>query len=149
MALPERKRIVHDLPSIIHGDEAIFFLTVCCEPRGQNQLCIPDVASRILDSIAFLHERGDWWMHFALLMPDHLHALVAFPSSRAMSEVVAQWKKFTARTCGITWQRDFFDHRLRGDESLRDKADYIALNPVREGLVVQPEDWPHLWMPGA
>jgi len=36
---------------------------------------------------------------------------------------------------GIKWQRDFFEHRLRSDESWREKADYILANPVRKGLV--------------
>jgi putative transposase len=65
-----------------------------------------------------------------------------------MRRVVTEWKKFIARSCGVVWQRDFFDHRLRSDESWRDKAEYIALNPVRKGLVTRPEDWPHIWMPG-
>jgi hypothetical protein len=50
-----------------------------------------------------------------------------------------------ARFC---WRRrGFFDHRLRREESLRDKADYILHNPVRKGLVARPEDWPRVWMP--
>jgi hypothetical protein len=35
------------------------------------------------------------------------------------------WKRWTARQMGIEWQRDFFEHRLRSDESLREKTDYI------------------------
>jgi putative transposase len=42
---------------------------------------------------------------------------------------------------GIQWQRDFFEHRLRSDESYREKADYILANPVREGLVKEVKDW--------
>ena len=46
----------------------------------------------------------------------------------------------------IPWQRDFFDHRLRHEESffLKKKATYIRLNPVRAGLVAIPEEWPHV-----
>jgi len=35
--------------------------------------------------------------------------------------------RFEARQ--INWQRDFFDHRLRGDEGWREKSDYILRNP--------------------
>jgi hypothetical protein len=35
-----------------------------------------------------------------------------------------------------------FDHRLRRDESLDEKARYILANPVRAGLVKREEDWP-------
>jgi hypothetical protein len=41
------------------------------------------------------------------------------------------------------WQRDFFDHRLRDDESFEEKAAYILNNPVRAGLVNRFEDWPY------
>jgi putative transposase len=43
------------------------------------------------------------------------------------------------------WQRGFFDHRLRADESFEEKATYVRMNPVRKGLVGRPDDWPHLW----
>ena len=48
---------------------------------------------------------------------------------------------------GIEWQRDFFEHRLRSDESWREKADYILANPVRKGLVAQVSQWPHVFLP--
>jgi hypothetical protein len=42
--------------------------------------------------------------------------------------------------------RVFFDHRLRREEKLSEKADYILHNPVRAGLVNDWHEWPHLWM---
>ena len=47
-----------------------------------------------------------------------------------------------ARTTGIKWQRNYFDHRVRKDESLVEKADYILNNPVRARLVTCAEEWP-------
>jgi putative transposase len=85
-------------------------------------------------------------MELLLLMPDHLHTLVSFPSDKHMMTVVSQWKEFLAKKLGINWQPNFFDHRLRNDESLRDKADYILNNPVRRGLVTRAEDWNYVWM---
>lgn len=147
MTLPERKTLPHGLPVGIRPDEAVFFLTICCEPRGKNQLCTPHIAPALLDAVAFYHQQGKWWMFFALLMPDHLHALTSFPNDNVMPQVVAAWKKYTAREFGIRWQRGFFDHRLRHDESLRSREDYICHNPVRAGLVARAEDWPYVWRP--
>jgi adenylate kinase family enzyme len=62
-----------------------------------------------------------------------------------MSDVLSCWKRFVARKTGIEWQKGFFDHRLRQDESLEEKTQYIRMNPVRAGLVQRPEDWPHVW----
>ena len=56
--------------------------------------------------------------------------------------LVTKWKRFTAKETGICWQRDFFDHRLRDDESFDEKAAYIRNNPVRAGLVSDTRDWP-------
>ena len=86
-------------------------------------------------------------MHVALLMPDHLHALVSFPGNEDMRRVVANFKEITAKRGGIAWQRDFFDHRLRGNESWREKWEYIAMNPVRKGLAVSPQEWAYVWRP--
>jgi hypothetical protein len=36
---------------------------------------------------------------------------------------------------------------IRRDENLREKADYILLNPVRAGLVDKPENWPFVFLP--
>ncbi len=79
-------------------------------------------------------------------MPDHLHALISFPYERPMKQIIADWKRFLATNLNIDWQRDFFDHRLRRDESFVQKADYIRANPVRAGLVSSIEDWPYFWM---
>jgi hypothetical protein len=41
----------------------------------------------------------------------------------------------------INWQRNFFDHRQRCDESLAEKFKYIRQNPVRAGLITPSEAW--------
>lgn len=82
-----------------------------------------------------------------LIMPDHLHALLAVPPDRQLARTIATWKSYQTKSLGIDWQSGFFDHRLRSDESLHEKAHYIRMNPVRAGLVQRPEAWPHMWSP--
>ena len=41
------------------------------------------------------------------------------------------------------WQREFFDHLLRSNESYKAKWAYVRMNPVRAALVERPEDWPY------
>ena len=59
---------------------------------------------------------------------------------------MSKWKEWTAKTLNIEWQRDFFEHRLRKEESFREKADYIFANPVRAGLVERSEGWPYFFI---
>jgi REP-associated tyrosine transposase len=40
------------------------------------------------------------------------------------------------------WQKDFFDHVMRSEESYTEKWLYVAENPVRKNLVARAEDWP-------
>jgi putative transposase len=78
-------------------------------------------------------------------MPDHLHALLSFARDQSMSRVIGDWKRFHARTNGVTWQEGYFDHRLRSDESgeqLSAKMNYMRRNPVAADLCDKAKDWP-------
>jgi REP element-mobilizing transposase RayT len=94
-----------------------------------------------MESAQHDHAAGKWFVHIFLLMPDHLHAIVSIPTDGSLPRQIAGFKRFTSRRTGIEWQKGFFDHRLRNDESLEEKAHYIAMNPVRKSLVNKPADW--------
>ena len=141
---PTRLRLHHDVPPWVK-DGSLYFVTFCTEPRGQNQLCHPDTAAKILKSAAYYHDTQRWWLKLFLLMPDHIHAMIAVPSEESLTTVVRMWKSYQTKNARIRWQTGFFDHRLRSDESEEAKTDYIRLNPVRAGLVSRPEDWPYFW----
>ena len=80
-------------------------------------------------------------------MPDHIHLLLTFPvTEKRLQTIISKWKEWTAKSLKIEWQRDFFEHRLRKEESLREKADYILVNPVCAGLVEKEEDWPYVFI---
>jgi putative transposase len=80
-------------------------------------------------------------------MPDHVHALFYLPEQEELDTIVRRWKSWTARMHGVQWQKRFFDHRVRHDESAEEKWQYIQNNPVRAGLVEAPDYWPHVWIP--
>jgi REP element-mobilizing transposase RayT/mono/diheme cytochrome c family protein len=144
---PQRKKLPHGRPLWLRPEDEIFFITVCCQERKRNQLCRSKIARAIFESVEFRNRNQIWWTHLVVLMPDHLHALVAFPYEQPMTQIIADWKRFLATKLDLDWQRDFFDHRLRRDESFTEKADYIRANPVRAGLVTQSDDWPYFWTP--
>jgi len=142
---PIRKRLAHDVPLWIDPSKARYFITVCCKRRGKNQLAISDPGYAVLETIIYRHARGIWYAHLALLMPDHAHLIVSFPQTEKRTQtIVSKWKERTAKSFRIEWQRYLFEHRLRKEESFREKADYIRANPVRAGLVEKAEDWPYV-----
>jgi putative transposase len=146
MTLPNRKSMDHTTPGWLRGSP-IFFLTICAAERGINQFCEPATGPAILDAAKFYHARQRWHLHLIVLMPDHLHALVSLPKPESLAQVVRSWKHYLAKQQGLKWQRDFFDHRLRSDESHEQKANYILQNPVRAGLIRSPELWSYTWEP--
>ena len=140
----ERKKLPHGIPSWVE-DGSEYFITICCTPRGHNHLCSEATAKIVHQALIFYQNRGDLWLHLLLVKPDHLHAILSFNRAVGMQKSIKEYKKYTAKAAGIQWQRDFFDHRLRNDESYVEKAHYIRMNPVRAGLCKQPENWPYVW----
>ena len=88
-----------------------------------------------------------WHVIAAVLMPDHLHAVV-WPSKRdeAIGEFSALLKRWMRTELDVTWQWQpgCFDHLLRSAESAQEKWEYMRENPVRGGLVARWEDWPYM-----
>jgi len=117
-------------------------VTVCCRKRGGESLIEPGAAQSLLNSVRFRNERRIWWCTAFVVMPDHVHGLIRFTGTGDMRSTIQNWKAWTAKSTGVSWQRDWFDHRLRGDQSEREKANYLWQNPVRAGLVDDAEQWP-------
>ena len=139
-----RKRLPHDGRPLVPGDPEgeVYFITICCVPRGVNQLATPEAWEILRGTIDHREHTGDLKCRLALAMPDHFHALMGFPGEKAMKVVVTAFKSWVAAKAKVKWQRDFFDHRIRSWESATEKSKYIRMNPVRAGLAEQPEDWP-------
>jgi putative transposase len=144
--LPHRKKLPHTPPSWVNP-RSFYFITICGVPRGENQFCLPEIGSSMLRSATYYHEAQTWYARMVSLMPDHVHAILCFPPDKGMKSVLRAWKSYQKREHGITWQADFFDHRIRNDEDMTETMDYIRNNPVKAALIEKPEDWPYLWMP--
>ena len=86
-----------------------------------------------------------------VIMPDHLHWLLALGDHADLSRVVQLLKGRSGRRVnqysgrkGSLWQQAFHDHALRKDEDVRKLARYIVGNPIRAGIVKRIEEYP-LW----
>ena len=82
----------------------------------------------------------------AIVMPDHIHLLIA-PVDReaAVGNAAAALKRFIRHELKANWQWQpaSFDRLLRSDESAEKKWQYICENPVWAGLVQESGDWPY------
>jgi len=146
MDLPNRKRLPHEIPQWVN-EGSFFSININCASRGPNQLCRAGLGDTVLEAAAFYHKHFKWHCRLMVLMPDHLHGIIAFPREPGMKITVNNWKKYLARNHGVEWQRDFFDHRLRNHHELDEKTSYVLMNPVRWGLCERTEDWPWTYRP--
>jgi putative transposase len=140
-----RPKMQHLPPAWVRPD-AVYFVTLCTRQRGNHLLIDEQLPAALLEAAAAYHGRR-WWCHLWLIMPDHLHGLLGVASPEKLAETVGAWKRYTARRHGVSWQGNFFDHRLRSRAEVEAKAAYIRANPVRAGLIGESERWPWLWMP--
>ncbi len=146
MSYPGRVRLPHEVPPWV-ADGNFFFITINCQPRSGNPLCRAGIGDAILGAAAHYHLDLRWHCRLMLLMPDHLHSIIAFPREPGLKTTVTAWKRYLARVHSIAWQRDFFDHRLRNHHEAAAKTDYIRKNPVRKGLCQRVEEWPWIYHP--
>src|SRR5437773_1944576 len=81
-----------------------------------------------------------------LIMPDHVHFFCSPTHEDCVIETwITFWKREFRRQLGNgapRFQSDSFHHRLRSEESYGEKWEYVRANPVRAGLVRDPDDWP-------
>jgi REP element-mobilizing transposase RayT len=96
---------------------------------------------------AAISKLENWRILAAMLMPDHLHVIVAPIESRNaklgnFSGASKRWMR-QEPNASWKWQPGCFDRLLRSDESLHDKWLYVQENPVRAGLVTRWKHCPH------
>ena len=114
MPLPQRRWLRHTSPSYIKNPT--FFITICCQLRGFNQLCAPEISDHLGITVRRYQELQRWHVSLWLFMPDHIHALLSVQHDDDLKALISDWKRFTAREAHISWHKGFFDHRLRAHE---------------------------------
>lgn len=124
-----------------------YFVTTTIVERG-NWLVNEDVCMRALDIIE--HYRKFYQLQFIgyCLMPDHVHFLIHQErEGRDVSDFMERFKSISARSCVPPhyppeqkfWRRRFDSMSIPGTRALQTKLRYIHWNPVRKGLVTEPQ----------
>lgn len=80
-------------------------------------------------------------------MPDHLHLLLSPRVNRdeSLSAYLKWFKRWfnESQKPDWDWITGGFDRLIRSDESVTEKWEYMRQNPVRGGLVKDPDEWPY------
>src|SRR4029077_17981823 len=120
----------------------IYLVTICAKDR--KRVLANDAAFNAFKNAAA--KLREWRVLAAILMPDHLHIVVA-PRERdaRLGNFSAALKRWMRKELNASWERQLgcFDRLLRSNGSLHEKGLYIPENAVRAGLVKDWRDWPY------
>jgi putative transposase len=153
----------------IFGDQGlVFFVTttiVRYEPIfgfGRQYYLI------LIKSLKFVLSKYQAALFAYVLMPSHIHLVIAMPEKKSISDLMRDFKKYTStrirqqlekegKSDTIVslhmnaegkknrvfklWMERFDDLVIDSDKMLQVKIDYIHNNPVKAGFVDQPELW--------
>ena len=129
-------------------DCPLYFLTACTDNRSCS-LANGQIHQEFI-KFAQIATKHHVLVGFFMIMPDHIHLFAAFsPQSPPLSKWMKALRGDLSKQLrdvsgeGTHWQKDFFDHVIRSEESYKEKWEYVRDNPVRAGLVKRSEDWPY------
>jgi REP element-mobilizing transposase RayT len=115
--------------------------------HGACLLRVPACADIV--EAALFHGAGvRYALHAFVIMPNHVHALVAPAADHRLPDIIQAWKSWTAKAInrqygrsGTVWQREYFDRFIRDDRHLAATVAYIEENPVKAGLAMRAAEW--------
>lgn len=133
----------HRLPRECYlGRQRVSF--TCCIENGYPAFSDPVTVAALLDCLraAITKYQATNWAY--VFMPEHLHCVLEGTADTsdlwlAIYSFKSRTGKWLARhRPQAKWQKDYYDHIHRTDQTLAQHISYIIGNPVRRGLV---EDW--------
>ena len=125
-----------------------YFLTIGTHARARH-FTDPAVVTLVL--LQFLQAAAS--EGFAVIaycfMPDHVHLVVV---GRSATSELPRFVKLAKQRSGFffkrafgrqLWQESFYEHVIRRTDDIAEVIAYVIRNPVRDGLVSDPADYPY------
>lgn len=131
-----------------YAERRVYFVTIVAADRRRIFLD-RRVAESTIECLRHVWQEMQFYVYAYCLMPEHFHALFGLgESKKTLGEICGAFKSLSTREhwqwyAGKLWQRQFFDHIIRNEEDFFESLKYIRLNPVRRGLVENPDEWPY------
>ena len=142
-----------------YGNQNLHFITCSCY-RREPHLGTAGRRDLFLKLLEQTRRKYRFVVHGYVLMPEHFHLLMTEPEVGNPSVVMKVVKqRFTRRVhrrgkrvCSVqgtlwdttphfVWQKRFYDFNVWSERKRIEKLRYMHRNPVKRGLVEQPEQW--------
>ena len=145
-----RRKKIHLKNFDYTGSGHVYFITIGTAnkiPYFQDD----KITKIVLDEMEFRRNAKEIRLFCFCIMPDHVHMLLSLTEDYQKSLInwVSVFKRYASKNIngsyGIKplWQKNFYDHVVRKEESLVKIAEYIVNNPVRKGMVGTWEEYPY------
>jgi|SRR5271167_2663912 len=126
-----------------------YFITICAHMQ-RNLYQRDEVAELMVATFVKYRDAGEFELHEYVVMPNHVHLLLSLNDQQPLGRVIQVIKggrSHSLREHGLVfsavWQQRYHDRRVRDANEFAEFSRYIRQNPVRRGLVEDPEDYPH------
>jgi putative transposase len=148
------------MPKLRHFDDSgvARFVTFTCF-RRHGYLSTAQTRQTVIQALVFTRVKKGIQILGWVIMPEHMHLVLAPPPGVKLGDAIGRLKHWTARHIlkqirdrsfvlqrgdgsPAVWQRRCYDHNCHTIDSVRQKIGYCHTNPVRRGLVDEPGRWP-------
>jgi REP element-mobilizing transposase RayT len=128
--------------------DATYFVTFHIRPG----LLLPDAARDQVMRVIEGCDKDCLELQAAVVMPDHVHLIFRI-IERSLANVLQKIKgssarqvNFVLKRTGSLWMEESFDHVIRHEAELQEKIEYVRNNPVKKGLVDDPQQYRWLYV---
>lgn len=138
--------------SRIYGYGHLHFITFNCYLRAQL-LEAEAACDRFVQILGEVRDRYSFALVGYVVMPEHVHVVIGETPGATPSTVMQVLKQRSSRelrglyrgpakNLSQFWERRFYDFNIRTWKKLNEKLRYMHMNPVKSGLVDEPQLWP-------
>ena len=126
----------------LQQNDDLHHITFSCV-RHRPILGTPEARDIFLTLLERTRELYEMNVFAYVVMSSHVHMLVSEPAKKPLSVAMQILKqRFSkTRTEEYVWEPRYYDFNVWSEEKREEKIVYIHKNPVRDGLVAEPQDW--------
>jgi putative transposase len=146
-----------------YGRGDLHFITFSCY-RRKPYLATARARNQFVKILGQVRSRYRFQLLGYVVMPEHVHLVIGEPKKGTPSQVLQVLKQRVSRAlrrrprntpsqlplpfwttkseAPAFWQRRFYDFNVWSSGKLKEKLNYMHLNPVQRKLVTHPRDWP-------
>lgn len=135
-----------------------YFFTVNLAVRNPDKGLLHHI-DLLREAVQRVRSQRNFHIDAWVVLPDHMHAIWTLPPDdydystrwRLIKHYYAKHiphgelysERRQARGERGVWQRRFWEHTIRNEESYAACLDYVHINPIKHGYVDKAKDWPY------